>query len=607
MKNIKRVGLLLGFVGFVTFCSSSAEAATNDMYRLYNPNSGEHFYTANSVERDKVKKAGWKYEGIGWNAPTGGDPVYRLYNPNAGDHHYTLHASEKNHLVKVGWKYEGVGWYSDKNKTVPLYRAYNKNAKAGSHNYTVNKNEQNHLIKVGWHNEGIAWYGSNKSTTPPAVTKYTVSVKHVGSDGKNLKSYSASVEKGKTYTAKAESFTGYTLKGSNSQTVTVNGNKTITFTYTKNSTPPAQNYTVTIKHVNKQTGQTIESNQATVKSGTSYTANAKPFKYNDNTVTTEVQFPYQVNGSSSQTKTITGNTTMTFNYDQVHQIYVYATNRNSESLINNSNQRNVINVVHGQNQTISAPSFNGYVLDPREGSQGSIVLNNVTDSQRIDFNYCREFTITVNHVNSDTNQVISSGSEKRLEGENYTAYWKKDLVNQNYFLCGENISSGSRTVNNLSKNETLTFKYKNISLDQLNTQVADQELSILNQYRSQKGVGSMSSHPIVQQAAVIRAQELKTSPTHYRPGGGTAQDLLESLGCYGFTGENLYLSSQYIDTIQSGGASSIMESWKGSTGHNANLLYGNQTIAGFGNYFEVDPDSGALNIYSIFLGSRNVF
>ena len=157
--------LLIGLL-FSLFLSTKAEAATNDMYRLYNPNSGEHFYTANTHERDLLKRVGWSDEGIGWYAPTSGDPVYRVYNPNAGDHHYTPHKSERDHLVKVGWRNEGVGWYSDKNKTIPLYRAYNPNARAGSHNYTISKAEQNHLIKVGWKNENIAWYGAKKSSVP---------------------------------------------------------------------------------------------------------------------------------------------------------------------------------------------------------------------------------------------------------------------------------------------------------------------------------------------------------------------------------------------------------------------------------------------------------
>ena len=101
------------------------------MHRLYNPNSGEHFYTAADNEKDFLVSAGWKDEGEGWKAPEQSDtPVYRLYNANAGDHHYTLNATEKDFLVSVGWTYEGIGWYSDDAQSVPLYRQYNPNATA---------------------------------------------------------------------------------------------------------------------------------------------------------------------------------------------------------------------------------------------------------------------------------------------------------------------------------------------------------------------------------------------------------------------------------------------------------------------------------------------
>lgn len=137
--------------------ASRAAASPIQLFRLYNPNSGEHFYTKTTSERDHLRKVGWRYEGIGWTAPASGNPVYRLYNPNAGDHHYTLNASERDHLKKVGWRYEGISWYSPSNG-IPLYRLYNPNAKAGAHHYTPIKSESDHLRKVGWRYEGIAWY-----------------------------------------------------------------------------------------------------------------------------------------------------------------------------------------------------------------------------------------------------------------------------------------------------------------------------------------------------------------------------------------------------------------------------------------------------------------
>ena len=76
---------------------------TEVMYRLYNPNSGEHFYTASAAERDMLVNAGWNYEGSGWTAPERSNtPVYRLYNANAGDHHYTTSTVERDALLAAG-------------------------------------------------------------------------------------------------------------------------------------------------------------------------------------------------------------------------------------------------------------------------------------------------------------------------------------------------------------------------------------------------------------------------------------------------------------------------------------------------------------------------
>jgi hypothetical protein len=129
------------------------------MYRLYNPNSGEHFYTASADEKEYLVSLGWKDEGVGWVAPTSSNaPVYRLYNANGGEHHYTMDSRERDALVSVGWSYEGIGWYSDEQKRVAVYRQYNPNAFANNHNYTVSADEKNYLVSLGWHDEGISWY-----------------------------------------------------------------------------------------------------------------------------------------------------------------------------------------------------------------------------------------------------------------------------------------------------------------------------------------------------------------------------------------------------------------------------------------------------------------
>ncbi len=132
------------------------------MYRLYNPYSGEHFYTSNADERNNLTRLGWNYEGIGWYAPKDGRyPVYRIYNPIGGEHHYTLNVDEKNNLVRLGWKDEGIGWYSadsSSSESIPVKREYNPNAFANNHNYTISLDEHNWLVGLGWKDEGTGWF-----------------------------------------------------------------------------------------------------------------------------------------------------------------------------------------------------------------------------------------------------------------------------------------------------------------------------------------------------------------------------------------------------------------------------------------------------------------
>ncbi len=168
---------LLSLTLFTLFINHRIVFAENNsgsisMYRLYNPNSWEHFYTGNAKEKDALVKMGWQYEGVGWYAPEkSSTPVYRLYNPNnGGDHHYTKNKKEYDALVKAGWIGEDVRWYSDDTESVPVYREYNPGAAIRNHNYTANKKEHDALIGFGWKNEGIGWYGVNESDVTPTPT-----------------------------------------------------------------------------------------------------------------------------------------------------------------------------------------------------------------------------------------------------------------------------------------------------------------------------------------------------------------------------------------------------------------------------------------------------
>ena len=126
------------------------------VYRLYNPNSGEHFFTSNANGVYDLTSIGWKYEGIAWHE--GGDTdVYRLYSGN--EHMYVTKIKELADLVIAGWKLEKAAfkcWTAAGEGRVPVYRLYNKNG--GMHMYTADEKERDALVKSGWKLEGVAFY-----------------------------------------------------------------------------------------------------------------------------------------------------------------------------------------------------------------------------------------------------------------------------------------------------------------------------------------------------------------------------------------------------------------------------------------------------------------
>lgn len=152
VDGIGRVDINFDFVGLAD--------APLPLYRLYNPNDGQHHYTLSVNERNVLSSIGWVYEGIGWKVPASSStPVYRLYNPNSGDHHYTTSLNEYKTLGDIGWVCEGIAWYSNDKEGAPLYRLFNPNETVGTHHYTLSVNERDTLSSIGWIYEGIAWYG----------------------------------------------------------------------------------------------------------------------------------------------------------------------------------------------------------------------------------------------------------------------------------------------------------------------------------------------------------------------------------------------------------------------------------------------------------------
>ena len=141
---------------------TTEERTVMHMFRMYDPNSGEHFYTGSEVERDNLVEAGWNYEGVGFTfSMTTGAPVYRLYDRNdTCEHLYTMDEEEKERLMAEGWELEGIAFNSAYDTEVPQYRLHNPNAKRGAYHFTASAEERDNLIAAGWEYQGIGFYSS---------------------------------------------------------------------------------------------------------------------------------------------------------------------------------------------------------------------------------------------------------------------------------------------------------------------------------------------------------------------------------------------------------------------------------------------------------------
>ena len=146
---------------------------TVPIYRLYNPDNGEHLYTTDANEtRVLYEEHNWGYEGVAWYAPSGtGTPVYRLYNPVLCNHLYTTDTNEVHVLTTTTeWISDNNGqpvFYSD--GSIPVYRVYNKELQ-GMHHLTTDRNEYDTLPTYGWEQEGVSLYA--KVIGSPIITQY---------------------------------------------------------------------------------------------------------------------------------------------------------------------------------------------------------------------------------------------------------------------------------------------------------------------------------------------------------------------------------------------------------------------------------------------------
>jgi len=151
--------------GTAFWLDSNPTYVTIPVARLYNPQTGDHLYTADQYEINAVNclKPTYVNEGqmfvASQDSSTGDSPVFRLRAPN-GFHIFTISVNEKNQLLSKGYALENsAAFYAStaiKTGYVPVYRLYSN--QSGDHLFTTDQGEHVYALSHGYVDEGIAFY-----------------------------------------------------------------------------------------------------------------------------------------------------------------------------------------------------------------------------------------------------------------------------------------------------------------------------------------------------------------------------------------------------------------------------------------------------------------
>ena len=111
------------YIGTMGTVYTSYEPGAVPVYRFWNETTLDHFYTADSKEKNDVQnnyytgKDDYVYEGIAFYVSGYGTPVYRFFDPICFNHFYTNDLYEKTYLCDMArtgntnFVYENVAWY----------------------------------------------------------------------------------------------------------------------------------------------------------------------------------------------------------------------------------------------------------------------------------------------------------------------------------------------------------------------------------------------------------------------------------------------------------------------------------------------------------------
>ena len=152
----------------VSSVNPGSNSSTFEVYRFFNTQTGTHFFTASTDERDSIiaNIPTFSYEGNAFdsNANTTTDlAVHRFYKQSTGTHFYTASEDERQQIVNTlpDYQYESIVYYAhatEVNGTTGLHRFFNTTN--SEHFYTSSEAERDEIQATLSHYqyEGIAYY-----------------------------------------------------------------------------------------------------------------------------------------------------------------------------------------------------------------------------------------------------------------------------------------------------------------------------------------------------------------------------------------------------------------------------------------------------------------
>jgi len=126
------------------------------IYRFFNVDTGTHFLSGSTVERDSVinNLDAFNFEGPTFRAadPTNAaaDTVFRFFNTQTGTHFFTQSTAERDNILDTlpQFSFEGEaykGYTEQVDGSIPLYRFFN--TQTGTHFYTAAEAEKDSIIE----------------------------------------------------------------------------------------------------------------------------------------------------------------------------------------------------------------------------------------------------------------------------------------------------------------------------------------------------------------------------------------------------------------------------------------------------------------------------